>query len=379
MIQKVVMVAPGPEYSTLDVHDGLVAGLRHAGVLVHCMKFHNRLKYHREATHLLHDAGISQRAISNEEAAMMAGEDVLATVMRQDPDVVLVVTGGLLNPEIPLILQERGYPTFVVLTESPYEWEVDAFIAKHYTGAICNEPTCQDDIIRLSGNENVIYLPHAYNPAVHSEPAVDPEHVCDVVMVGTGFEERIKLLEAVDWTGIDLRLYGTWHMTAGTSLEKYWRTPGAHDDMMSGAVDNKAVPALYRNAKICLNIHRTTRYALADEIEHIDRQAYACNPRVFEVMACGGVLLTDHRPEIDVLFGPGGGSVLRTFRDAQGLKAQVDALLADATERDMIRKRALEAIQPHSYYMKAWKVLQFMESCLAGESAGEAIIEGEEG
>ena len=51
----------------------------------------------------------------------------------------------------------------------------------------------------------------AWHPDRHSVAAPDPTVPAhDVVFVGSGFPSRIDWLAAMDWTGIDLGLYGTW-------------------------------------------------------------------------------------------------------------------------------------------------------------------------
>lgn len=370
-LEKLVVVAPGPEFSTYDVWKGVVAGLRANGVKVRGLKFHSRLKYHREATNLMFQAGVMKHKIDNVTAALMAGNDVLADVMRLDPDAVLVVTGGLLDPEVPVILRQRGYPTFVMLTESPYELEVDSHIAKHYTGAFSNEKTCLNQLKCLSGNPNIWYVQHGFNQDIHKplsgEEELPPEaqdFKADVVMVGTGFTERIKALEAVPWErmGIDLKLFGTWHKLNGTPLEKYWQTPDAHNDMTTGAINNDYLPALYSNAKVCLNIHRTTKYWDCDTTkeEHID-SAYSANPRVFEVMACGGVLVTDHRDELVDLFG---GKGMIVFKKPEELAGILQVLLHDDDLRTTLRREAIEAVQPYNYHKKAQVILALMNRCI---------------
>ena len=57
---------------------------------------------------------------------------------------------------------------------------------------------------------NTHYLPVGYDPAQHGPQMNGEAPAHDVVFVGTGFESRVALLSQVDWSGIDLGLYGAW-------------------------------------------------------------------------------------------------------------------------------------------------------------------------
>ena len=100
---------------------------------------------------------------------------------------------------------------------------------------------------------NARYLRHAYDPARHrplSEPGRDvPAH--DVVFVGTLWQERIDLLSAVDWSGIDLGIYGSADLfddrfpSPDNARKRTILEPYLH----IGFVDNERTTALYRAAK----------------------------------------------------------------------------------------------------------------------------------
>lgn len=370
-IEKLVIVAPGPEFSTFDVWTGICAGFQKIGIKVRAFHFHSRLKYHRQATTAMYETGVSPFKVDNITAALMAGNDVLADVMRMDPDAVLVVTGGLLDPEVPQILTDRGYPTFLLMTESPYETEIDTYLARRYVGCFSSDVLSVPEIKRTSGNPNIWYLPHAYNADIHKPPAlVEGKYISDAVMVGTGFTERVDLLKQVPWEklGCELRLYGTWHKTEGTPLRKYWQTPEASNDLMTGAINNDYVNQLYRGAKVSINIHRTTKFWNDDPAleEHVT-DAYSVNPRVFEVMASGGVLVTDYRQELYDLFQSRG---YLAYRSPEELAAQVKTLLVDDNLRVKLREEAIEAVKPYNFAGKAARMLGLMNDCLNNDGKG---------
>ena len=105
-----------------------------------------------------------------------------------------------------------------------------------------------------------------------------PAH--DVVFVGTGFDSRVALLSAVDWSGIDLGLYGACGPTCRRSTR--WRP-----FVRAGLVDNARTGALYRKARIGLNLYRGTGGAPAESL----------NPRAYELAADGVFTVAQPRAE----------------------------------------------------------------------------------
>ena len=102
----------------------------------------------------------------------------------------------------------------------------------------------------------------------------------DVVFVGTGFRERVELLAAVDWSGIDLGLYGSWdRRQMPHRLRPYVR---------ANVIPNAHAAWLYRQSKIGLNLYRRPPEGT---------RAESMNPRAYELAACGVFQISDRRAE----------------------------------------------------------------------------------
>ena len=75
----------------------------------------------------------------------------------------------------------------------------------------------------------------------------------------------------------------------------------------STLLSNEVVAHAYASAKINLNMHRSQGQPsdwdrVITPAKTKDAGA-SVNPRVMEIAACGGFLLTDHRPGLDEIFG----------------------------------------------------------------------------
>jgi spore maturation protein CgeB len=148
-----------------------------------------------------------------------------------------------------------------------------------------------------------------------------------VVFVGSGFQERVDLLSAIDWTGIDFGLYGAWR---GVGPRHRLR-----QHLKGQEVDNAVAAALYRKARIGLNLFRSS---VGHAGKHAARMhgAASLNPRLLELAACGAFTVSEWRPEVGEVFG---GSV-PTFRDAAGLQSLLREWLPRGADRER-RARSL--------------------------------------
>lgn len=242
----VMVLHPGIDWSVSDVESGLSAGLAAHGVTV------------------------VRQALSSDWIA--AARDV---------DAVLVVSAILVHPGELDAVRAAGVPVYVLFTESPYDQASELAMAARVDGAWTME---RESLAAFRAvNPQTAVLKHAWHPETHAL-TFEPKVGHDVVFVGSGFPERVTFLNAIDWTGIDLGLYGI------------WEDLGLKDEIAGcarGPVDNATAAGLYRRAKIGLNLYRRT-----------SAPASSLNPRAYELAACGTFTVSQARDEATEVFGP---------------------------------------------------------------------------
>lgn len=277
---RILFVSASVDFSIGDVSRGYRAALMRAGHEMADYIMPARYKYHMNAIppELHRDQSF---------VAKQASENILNEAMYHRAELVVIVSGLNVHPIALWLLGQVGIPVAVILTESPYdddpqaEW-LDMSRAK------------DDTKLKLTVFTNDAYsamhmgwhaLPPAYDPAFHYPAAPDQDTACDVLIVGTGWPERQAFLEAVNWNGIKLKLYGVW--------------PGLKDNPNSPiarmysplVVDNAIIAGVYASAKININFHRNSKVALTP------------GPRVYELAACGAFQMSDPRYGLVELFG----------------------------------------------------------------------------
>lgn len=341
---KVMVVADIAPNSTRDVYDGLRAGLTQCGCDVvgyptwayacHMVEPYNEKDPSKLPPHI---------------SAMIwgaVGQMICGAITLNRPDAVIVVSGWVMPRLVVDAVKSLGVTTALYLTESPYQDEEQTAHESFncYDVVFCNELGSMEWM--RTHHDNVVYLPHSYNPEVHKPTPGEPQDY-DVFMCGTGFTERRDLIAAADWGGARVRLVGFW--------------PGDNSDLpavvQDSTIPNAHLPAVYGAVPINLNIHRTTRTWMQGrpEEQHID-YAQSVGPRVLEVLASGGFLLTDHRAELDDM-GLRDGEHLAVFRGADDLGAKARHYLQHGDERRRIAENGRAAVRGCTFSSRCESVI----------------------
>jgi spore maturation protein CgeB len=277
--------------------------------------------------------------------------------LRHQVDAVLVVSAMLLHPDVIILMKRAGMRVFVLLTESPYDHEKEMRVASLVDGVWTNERSVVQDFRAV--NPQSWYLPHGWHPERHYVSARMigdfPSH--DVVFVGSGFRERIDWFNAIDWSGIDLGLYGTWK---GLGLRKELRAC-----MRTAQLDNTAAASLYRRAKIGLNLYRTSKgFGTAKDRPQIT-YAESLSPRAYELAACGSFHLSDRRAEVAEVFG----DLVPTFTTPDEASALIRTWLADDVGRARIAQQLPACVAESSWVHRAAQVIGDLHNALHAAKA----------
>ena len=337
---RFLFVWPGAEMAISDVAKGYSSALKAAGHHLTDYILTKRLIYHISATRrYAEEAGNRSLEDAKDDVrlmAKMASECVLPEAIYCKADAVIIVSGLNLWPGVLYLLRWAGIPVVCVLTESPYEDVEQGEWLQSNSEAI----VFTNERHSASTNAGWSYLPCAYDPEVHKEVDPDLSVGCDVLFLGSGFADRQKFFETVDWTGIDLRLLGPWpNMTDDSPLAQFQN---------GECIDNSLASSYYRAAKINLNLHRAHPHA------------ESTNPRTYEVAASGAFQVSDYRAEIPEIFG----SSIPTFRTASELRHLIDRYVADEPMRRRLATEAQRRVAKHTFALRAESLVSSLRDVL---------------
>lgn len=334
---RALVVNPGPNFSVADVARGWAKGLARIGVDVRTFELDKLLDYFAYA-YADRDGDIV-KAHSEEEAIMLAAGQIKAACYDWWPDVVVVVSGFFMYPQLVEIMRARHRHIVLLCTESPYEDEAQLMKAAWYDAVILNDPTNLDAFGEVCDGP-ALYVPHAYDPEIHY-PGLAPHHA-DVTWIGTCYPSRARFLEQVDWSGLDVSFGGNFK-DAPECLTQFV----GHDP--EECVDNEVAAELYRGSLASFNLYRTeTNGQLSDTAD-----GWAIGPREVEMASCGLWFARQSRPESDEVF-----PMLPTFSDPAELGDLLRWAIANRGGRMMAARRAAAAVADRTFTRNARTLLQ---------------------
>jgi hypothetical protein len=356
---KLMLVEPGASWSTADVSAGLLYGLQRHGVEVIRYRLAERIEISNRMLYLAWRRAKKKKPDTvkptDADVFLEAGARAQFMAHWHDVDGVLVVSAMFLLPVVMQIMRKTGLKVAVLFTESPYEVrepELAALVDCCWTN--------ERSILRTfrAANPHSGYMPHGWHPERHKpgpQPGDDAFPAHDVVFVGSGFQERIDWLSAIDWRGIDLGLYGMWNaLGAKHPLKTFVR---------GEIVSNAMTAALYRRAKVGLNLYRTSMGwgKGAPQIRH----AESLNPRAYELAACGAFHLSTYRAEIADVFG----SLVPTFETPEEASALIRSWLADPQGRHDVSDQLPACVEGMSWAERGGQVVKDLQGVLSSTPA----------
>lgn len=318
---RILFVHPVTSMSVGDVARGYRSALARLN--------HDIQDYHMGSRFAYHKRALPEEMRDPEVIARCVSENILNEALYHRADVVLIVSGLNVWPGALWLLGQVGIPAAVIFTESPYDDEFQKQWADltHVNSKVDLTFFTNDRFSSLKHGWNLIAP--AFDPEIHRPVAAQPEHACDVLMVGTGWPERQAFLEKVDWAGIDFQLHGLW-----TGIDEYSKLKPFYKP---GIIDNKKIAEMYCSAKINININR------------VNQDAMTPGPRVYELAACGAFQVSDPRVDMVNLFGKS----IPTFTCPEELNDLIHYYLDHEHERKVCAAGALDAVLSETFDNRA--------------------------
>lgn len=351
--KKALLIMPGHGMSTSDVARGYGDALVRIGWDVFDYGLHERLIFYRrsmaENLKLVKD---DREEVEKIELSIFhaATAEIPVAVIKELPDIILYVTGQFI-PRFPLELIQKRFriPQVIVLTESPYLAEMEKRLIPFYDIAFTNDKDCVELFRKI--NKNTYYLPTAYASGIYPyKGKVEEDFQSDLLFFGTAFGERAEFMNKIvkKLKGVDFKLFGAFTKKFGLIEEVYEFWEGS-------SLEQGQIAKYLAGTKISLNIFRTNSWEKGLGIE-----PFSVNPRVYETMASGALLMTDYRPELESIFEIGKDLVV--FDRAEDFLEKMRYYLAHEEERKKIAQRGqAKVLGKHSYINRAERLIEIVE------------------
>lgn len=364
---RMLLIHPGADVSTVDVFNGVNYGLKAVGVEVIPYRLDDRIDMAHKWLHIMwrqknkvrkvHGADLLPKP-TMVDTMYQAGIGALEMAHRHQVDVVFVVTAMLLHPDVIALMKRTGLRVVVLFTETPYDLESEVRVAKMVDGCWTTERSCVPAFTAVNPSSG--YLRHAWHPEKHGinlPVATEPVPSHDVVFVGTGFSERVEWFNAIDWTGIDLGLYGVWNQRRMSAQVR--------GCLRARPLDNAYAAALYQRAKIGLNLYRTFTGWGGKRSGRKPVDGESLSPRAYELAACGVFHLSAYRAEVPEVFG----DLVPTFRTPQEAETLIRHWLPDHVGRASIAAQLPACVAEASWVERAKTIVGDLQRLVLAQAA----------
>jgi hypothetical protein len=217
----------------------------------------------------------------------------------------------------------------VWLLDEPYEVDDTSRWSSEFDVVFVNDPNT------LDRHRNAHYLPVAYDPKVHFENGNTRKY--NVGFIGGHNDVRERYLLALHEAGYLSYVVGG-----------PWRSPALQSICLAPNIAAADTCDLYRQTRIVLNVFREVHHFNSERIK-----PYSMNPRVYEALACGAVVVSEARSEVNEVFPE-----LPLFSDSRQLLDKIAALQSDDEAYARVKSVCQERVQAHSYKERLRRVLE---------------------
>jgi hypothetical protein len=235
------------------------------------------------------------------------------------PDLLFVVHGRRFSERWKN--EFAGLRSAVWLVDEPYEVDDTARFSNLFGTVFINDPAT------LHRHGNAHYLPVCYDPDIYFYRPCE-QRPYTVGFIGGFNPHREQALAHLAQCGmLSYVVGGPWRNARVNALSK------------SGNIPARETADLYRRTQIVVNLFRSRHHFNNSRIP-----AIALNPRVYEGLACGAMVISEHRPELDTLCPE-----MQTFRTPDEMEFQIARYLRDPDLLASVRKACIRRFAPHTY------------------------------
>ncbi len=264
------------------------------------------------------------------EHAYWDDPELPAKVERFAPDLLFVVHGRR-------FVQRWGrrfnaWRSAVWLLDEPYEVDDTSAWSNHFDHVFVN------DAASLGRHRNAHLLPVAFAPALHFPGKTAPTR--RVGFVGGANPSRERLLAGLASKGLlDYVVGGPWHDVRLKAL------------CLAANIPAEQAAALYRETAIVINVFR--------DRHHFNREglkALAPNPRVFEALACGALVISEPREQLLQLVPE-----LPTFSSEAEAVRLIERYLAQPDELERVQRACAARLADATYERRLAMVIDALD------------------
>lgn len=261
------------------------------------------------------------------EVAVWDDPNLSARIDRFQPHLIFVVHGRRFAEKWKG--KFSAYKKAVWLVDEPYEVDDTTRWSRNFETVFINDPNT------LTRHPNAHYLPVCFDPIRHHDPGANRSR--SVGFIGGFNETRNQYLSAMAQAGMLSYVVGG-----------PWKSKAVQQLSVGPRVSPEKTTALYQDTSVVLNVFRDVHHFNSGRVP-----ARSMNPRIYEALACGALVVSEERDEIREVFPD-----LPTFSDSRSLLATLEQLLAEESATRALLAKNRARLEGHTYADRLAKVLK---------------------
>ncbi|WP_227939404.1 CgeB family protein [Alkalihalobacillus deserti] len=261
------------------------------------------------------------------------------------PDIVLTLVGDKLPSEMLQWLKKMKFKIALWLTEDPYY--IDRAI-KHLPNYdyVFTIDIAALKYYHLQGFNNVYHLPLGTDPNTFSPKSFKKKYVSDICLIGYPYRSRVTIIKKLlKESSYRIIVSGGWqeHLEESDQLQ-----------IIRGWLPPQKVATYYSNAKIVLNTHRSYNEEMNENRIGVNNQSV--NNRTFDIAACGGFQLIEHKEDLTTHFLK--GEEIISFKSQQDLLEKVVHFFKNDKMREDIKEKGRQRVLlEHTFHHRLTKMI----------------------
>jgi spore maturation protein CgeB len=248
------------------------------------------------------------------------------------PDICIVMNGKGIQPFFLNFLREQKIKSILYMSDSIQSGGFN----KYFTNLPLYDRIFSYEPSDTSFNSNIQYVFLGYDEEIFYPNPITTEKEIDISFVGLLDADRMKVLEKVAQYADKANkrfivhtnpLFGkqdVLHLLRDTLRKRKFisQYPFLYNVLIDTPVYGKDLAEVYRNSKICINIHRDSRIHSG------------INPRTLEILGCRSFQMVDygHLDRVELT----SGKHISEFEDETDLCGKIDYFLKNRQERELI-------------------------------------------
>ena len=272
--------------------------------------------------------------------------DFIKLVHRTRPDLVIVTGGHRITNRALKRLAKEGLCTVLWTMDAPVNFQPIINSAPFYSFIFC-QGTEAIELLRNAGINGARWLPMACDSAQHRSLKLSKEeqerYQYDIVFVGSYYPNRAELYEKLT----DFN-FGVW----GPGWDKLERGSGLRSHIKAAHTTPSEWVKIYSTSKIVLVTHYRDPNGRF--------RVYQASPRIFEAMACGAFVMSDHQRDVLSLFED--GEHLVSYNGHEDLISRIKFYLSHPADRKKIAEQGRqEVLRNHQYAHRIEELLSIVD------------------